>query len=204
MASDPIDELTQLLSRIPGLGKKSAGRMVYHLLKASPEYARRLGDSIATLKDRVVKCRVCGHYSESDVCPVCSDPHRDRKVLCVVEQDQDMVTVNSSREYNGLFHVMHGVLSPMDGVGPETLGLNVLVSRVEKEGIGEVIIATNPTPEGDTTALYVARLLKATGAKLTRLATGLPVGGDIEYADRLTISRSFRARVPLWEKETDA
>ncbi len=176
--------------------------MVYYLLKSSSEYARTLGERIQTLHARVVKCRICGHFSEAEICPICSDPQRDRKTICVVEQDQDLLSVYFSKEYLGLFHVMHGVLSPMDGIGPDALGLEQLRLRVENEEIEELIIATNPTTEGDTTALYIARSVKRNGLKLSRLATGLPVGGDIEYADRLTITRSFRARTPLFEEET--
>lgn len=194
---EPIQELSELLSRLPGLGRKSALRMVYHLLKTSPEFTRALGGAIGSLHERIRRCKVCGHYSGGEICPICADPGRDRRTICVVEHDQDLVSIESSQQYSGLFHVMHGALSPIDGIGPERLGLEQLRRRVRDEGIVEVIIATNPTPEGDTTALYIAKMLKETGVKVSRIATGLPVGGDIEYADRLTIRRSFHARAPI-------
>ena len=138
--------------------------------------------------------RVCGSYTEGDVCSVCSDPLRDRHLVCVVEQPQDVQTIEAVREYNGLFHVLGGVIAPLEGIGPEQLRLSELVSRIQEGEIKEVILATNPTVEGDTTALYVQRILKDKGVTVTRLASGLPVGGDLEYADRLTLARSFRGR----------
>lgn len=194
---NPIQELSDQLSRIPGLGKKSAVRMVYYLLKSPPEHSRRLGASLMELHDRIKRCKICGHYSGSEICPICSDPARDRRTICVVEHDQDLMTIENSGQYHGIFHVMHGVISPIDGVGPEKLGLDYLKQRVTREGIQELIIATNPTPEGDTTALYIVKIMEEVDVNITRIATGLPVGGDIEYADRLTIARSFNARQPI-------
>lgn len=199
---DPIQELAEALSRFPGLGKKSSLRLVYHLLRQPAETAQRLGRMFLDLHTRVLKCRICRHYSSAEICPICSDPSRDRKTICVVEQDQDLLAIEESRLYRGLYHVMHGLISPQDGIGADDLGLNFLRDRVEREGIEEVIVATNPTLEGDTTALYIARLLRGfENVKITRLATGLPVGGDLEYADRRTIGRSFQARLPLVDKE---
>lgn len=193
----PLDELIQSLSKIPGLGRKSAARMVFYLMRADASLSRRLGDQIATLKDRVLRCSECGNYTEQDPCPLCTDPTRDSQVLCVVEGIQDLMSLQATGEFRGLYQVLHGVLSPLDGVGPEELGLGRLERRVSARGVREVIVATNNTMEGDTTALYIARLLKPLGIKVTRLASGLPVGGDLEYADRQTVSRSLRGRIEL-------
>lgn len=192
-----LEELVTLLSRLPGIGKKSAARMAFHLLKADPSFAELLAERIATLRERVRFCSECGAYTEDDPCPVCSSPVRDRGVICVVEQAQDVLTLEASREYHGLYHVLGGLISPLDGVGPEALGLERLRERVARLGAKEVVLATNPTVEGDTTALYVKRELEGSGARVSRLATGIPVGGDLEYADRLTLARSLRGRTPL-------
>lgn len=190
----PLDALITNLSRLPGLGKKSAVRMAFHLLKADRAYLIELGRQISTLRDHIVRCAVCGNYTEVDPCEICSDPGRDRTTLCVVEQVQDLMNLHATGEYRGLFHVLHGVIAPLDGVGPAELGLDRLDRRVGNGEIREVILATNPTLEGDTTALYIHRLLGPRGVKITRLASGLPVGGDLEYADRLTIARALKAR----------
>ncbi len=192
-----LDLLIQNLTRLPGVGRKSASRIAYYLLKADAAYAETLAREIAELRERIKSCSVCGNYTEGDPCGICSDPRRDRSVICVVEQPQDIQTIDSTNEYHGLFHVLQGVLSPIDGVGPENLNIARLLSRVQREGAKEVIIATNPTVEGDTTALYLVKLLKETGVAVSRLASGLPVGGDLEYADRLTLARSLRGRTPL-------
>lgn len=197
-----LEELVGLLTRLPGIGRKSALRVAYYLLKTDRAYAEALAGRIAGIKDAVLFCSICGSYAETDPCPVCSSPSRDRSVVCVVEQPQDVVTIESSREYRGLYHVLGGLISPLDGVGPENLRIDSLVSRIRESSssglpIGEVVVATNPTVEGDTTALYLKRALEAEGVSVTRLATGIPVGGDLEYADRLTLARSFRGRVKL-------
>lgn len=189
-----LDDVIESLSRLPGIGKKSASRLAYHLLKCDHTYCERLAADILVLHERIKPCSACGAYSEGDLCPVCSDPGRDKGVLCVVEQPQDVQTIEAVREYTGLFHVLGGVIAPLEGIGPDQLRLSSLVSRVKEGGVREVILATNPTIEGDTTALYIQRILKDTGVTITRLASGLPVGGDLEYADRLTLSRSFRGR----------
>lgn len=192
-----LEDLVALLSRLPGIGKKSAYRMAFHILKLDGQFAALLAERITGLKDKVRFCSRCGAYTEEDPCPVCSSPSRDRSVLCVVEQPQDVLTIEASREYHGLYHVLGGLISPLDGVGPDALRLDRLVDRVRELGVREVILATNPTVEGDTTALYVKRMLDATGVRVSRLATGMPVGGDLEYADRLTLVRSFRGRTGL-------
>ncbi len=192
-----LDLLVQNLSRLPGIGRKSASRIAYYLLKADRSYLATVARQIAELPDRIRSCSVCGNYTEEDPCSVCADPRRDRTVLCVVEQPQDVQTIDATNEYHGLFHVLQGVLSPIDGMGPEKLNLAGLLERVRREGVREVIIATNPTVEGDTTGLYVVRLLKGSGVAVSRLASGLPVGGDLEYADRTTLARSLKGRTPL-------
>ncbi|MDR2661394.1 MAG: recombination mediator RecR [Treponema sp.] len=191
-----IDRLTALFSKLPGLGKKSAGRLVYHILDADPSYARALAEELLAFHQAVKRCSLCGSYTESDPCSVCADPSRE-PVLCVVERAQDVRVIEESREFRGRFHVLGGVIAPLEGVNPENLSIRELVVRVRREGISEVILAMNPTVEGDTTALYIQKILKDTGVEITRLASGLPVGGDLEYADRLTLSRSFRGRVRM-------
>jgi recombination protein RecR len=193
----PLDALIANLSRLPGLGKKSAVRMAFHLLKADRNYLAELGRQVATLRDHIVRCSVCGNYTEADPCEICSDPTRDLSTLCVVEQVQDLMNLQATGEYRGLYHVLHGVIAPLDGVGPAELGLDRLERRVVEGEVHEVILATNPTLEGDTTALYIHRLLSPSGVRLTRLASGLPVGGDLEYADRLTIARALKARAGM-------
>lgn len=192
-----LDLLINNLSRLPGIGRKSASRIAYYLLKADRSYVDTVAREIAELKDRIKGCSICGNYTEEDPCSICTDPRRDRTLLCVVEQSRDVATIESTNEFRGLYHVLMGVLSPIDGVGPENLNFAHLLHRVRNEGIEEVIIATNPTVEGDTTGLYVVKMLEGSNAKVSRLASGLPVGGDLEYADRLTLARSLKGRTPL-------
>jgi recombination protein RecR len=192
-----LDQLTESFSRLPGIGKKSASRISASLLKIDKVFLLRFADQLATLQDKIKACSVCGAWTETDPCPICSDMLRDRTVICVVEQPQDVATINNSHEYSGLFHVLGGVISPLEGLTPDKLRIQSLVERVKSEGIKEVILATNPTVEGDTTALYIQRVLADTGVAVSRLASGLPVGGDLEYADRLTLARSFRGRIRI-------
>lgn len=189
-----IDELTDSFSRLPGIGKKSAARLVNYILKADNLWVKRFASQIDHLQEIIKPCAICGSWTENDPCPICSDPLRDRSVICVVEQPQDVNTIDSSREFNGLFHVLGGVIAPLEGIGPSQLRIAGLVERVKSGTIKEVILATNPTVEGDTTAMYIQRILAPTGVKVTRLASGLPVGGDLEYIDKLTLARSFRGR----------
>lgn len=193
--SGALDELVAALSRLPGLGRKSAARIAFWLLKSDRSVAENLAARMLELKDRVRRCSACGRFTEEEPCAICSDPARDRGLICVVEQPQDVDTIEASREYAGLFHVLGGVIAPLEGIGPEQLSVGPLMERVRKLGVREVIVATNPTVEGDTTALYLQRLLKDSGVEVSRLASGLPVGGDLEYADRLTIARSLRGRI---------
>ena len=190
-----IEELTASFSRLPGIGKKSAARLAYFLLKTDSAFNQNFARQIASLQEKIKPCSVCGAWTENDPCPICSNSLRDRSVICVVEQPQDVQTIESFHEFTGLFHVLGGVIAPLDGIGPDQLAIASLIVRVNTGNVQEVIIATNPTVEGDTTALYLQKLLSAqTNAKVTRLASGLPVGGDLEYTDKLTLARSFRGR----------
>jgi recombination protein RecR len=192
-----IDRLVALLSRLPGLGKKSAGRLAYFILDADAGFARQLAEQLAALHRAIRRCSVCGSFTETDPCPVCTDPARDGGLICVVERAQDVRVIEESREFQGRFHVLGGLIAPLEGRNPGDLAIGPLLSRVRGGGVREVILALNPTVEGDTTALYLQKLLRDTGAEVSRLASGLPVGGDLEYADRLTLSRSFRGRVKV-------
>ncbi|MFA6508307.1 MAG: recombination mediator RecR [Treponemataceae bacterium] len=192
-----LDRLVASFSKLPGVGKKSAMRMAYYVLDADRSYARNLAEQLGVLHDAIHRCSVCGSYTESDPCPVCSDPTRDGSVICVVERPQDVRVIEDAGEYRGRFHVLGGTIAPLDGIGPDDLSIGPLLERVKKGGVAEVILATNPTVEGDTTALYLQKALRDTGVLISRLASGLPVGGDLEYADRLTLSRSFRGRTSL-------
>lgn len=192
-----LEELTESFSRLPGIGKKSAARIANSLLKSDRYFLERFALQLSTLQDKIKPCSLCGSWTEEDPCQICSDLTRDRSVICVVEQPQDAATIEASHEFHGLFHVLGGVISPLEGMTPDKLRIQQLLERVKKENVQEVILATNPTVEGDTTALYIQRVLSETGVALTRLASGLPVGGDLEYADRLTLARSFRGRTKI-------
>lgn len=193
-----IEELVESFSRLPGIGKKSAGRITNFLLKADRAYVERFGAQMISLQEKIHPCPVCGNWTEKDPCPICSDNLRDQSVICVVEQPQDVSTIESFHEFNGLFHVLGGVICPVEGIGPDELNIAPLVRRAKESGVQEIIIATNPTVDGDVTALYLQRILsQQVSAKITRLASGLPVGGDLEYADRLTFARSFRGRTEI-------
>ena len=191
-----LENLTKLLSRLPGVGPKSASRIAYSLINTSKDYNDLLAKSIAEIKDKVHPCSICGSYTETEICPVCSDSMRDRTQLCIVEQPQDVLSIQASGAYNGLFHVLGGAINPLNGIGPENLSFSKLLKRIDEGSFKEIIIATNPTEEGDTTALYIRHILKdKEDLSLTRLASGLPIGGDLEYADRTTLTRSFRGRI---------
>lgn len=189
-----LDRLIQNLARLPGIGHKSASRLAYFLLDADPGYTAALGRDIKELKEKIKNCSCCGNYTEADPCEICTDPGRNHNLLCVVEHPRDILAIESVHEYKGVYHVLMGALSPIDGIGPGELNIAKLLARAVKPGLDEMIIATNPTVEGDTTALYITEALKNRGLKITRLALGLPVGGDLEYTDRLTIARAFKGR----------
>jgi recombination protein RecR len=192
-----IDNMVALLSRLPGIGKKSAQRLAYYILEAPRSYAEALAVSISSLHDSIKRCSICGSFTETNPCPICMDKNRDTSLLCVVERSQDVRVIEESREYGGRFHVLGGLIAPLDGIGPDDLAINTLLSRVHEDKVSEVILALNPTVEGDTTSLYIQKLLKDMPISVTRLASGLPVGGDLEYADRLTLARSLRGRVSM-------
>ncbi len=192
-----LDEVTESFSRLPGIGRKSASRIANHLLRADPAFMQRFARQIASLQQRIRPCSVCGAWTETDPCPICVDATRDRGTICVVEQPQDVATIDGSHEYHGLFHVLGGVIAPLEGVGPDQLRIASLLERVKGGQVKEVILATNPTVEGDTTALYVQKVLENEHCEVTRLASGLPAGGDLEYTDKVTLARSFRNRMKL-------
>ncbi|MDR2783018.1 MAG: recombination mediator RecR [Treponema sp.] len=192
-----IDRLVALLSKLPGIGKKSASRLAYHILDADTSYAHGLAEQLASLHEAIKRCSVCGSWTETDPCPICVDITRDSRTICVVERAQDVRIIEESREFNGRFHVLGGLIAPLDGISPGDLTIGQLLARVRRNDVREVILAMNPTVEGDTTALYLQKLLKEEGVEVSRLASGLPVGGDLEYTDRLTLSRSFRGRVRM-------
>lgn len=190
-----IDDLTASFSRLPGIGKKSASRIVNHLLKADSMYVQNFSRQLGELQQKIKPCSVCGFWTETEICPICSNPLRDKNIICVVEQPQDVQTIESAGNFTGLYHVLGGVIAPLEGIGPDQLNIASLVNRIQTGEVKEIIIATNPTFEGDATAMYLQRLLNEhSDVKVTRLATGIPVGGDLEYADKLTLARSFRGR----------
>jgi recombination protein RecR len=190
-----LENLIVLLSRLPGIGKKSASRMAYSLLKGDESYNKVLGQSIAELKEKIHKCSQCGNYTEEELCSICSSKDRDELTLCVVEESQDIMMIESTGDYKGLYFVLHGVLSPLDGIGPTELGFDRLLDRISTLGVKELILATNPTLEGDSTALYIKHLLEGKEIEISRIASGLPVGGDMEYADKMSISRALKGRM---------
>lgn len=189
-----IDDLASELAKLPGIGRKTALRLTYHLLKQPPEQSRRLAHALETLSERVKPCSRCFNLTEADLCAICSDPRRDASVLCVVEEASDIGAIERAGEFRGLYHVLGGRLSPLDGVGPEHLHIDDLVDRVATTQPREVILATNPSLEGEATALYVQRQLASQHVTVSRIARGLPVGGDLEYADGVTIAQALAAR----------
>jgi recombination protein RecR len=195
----PIQDLVDELGRLPGVGPKSAQRIAFHLLKVSTEDALRLAKAIIEVKERTVLCEICFNVAMAAHCSICSDQRRDLSKVCVVEDPRDIVAVERTREFQGRYHVLGGALNPIEGVGPEQLRVRELLTRIDAEGITEVILCTNPNLEGDTTAMYLARLLKPLGLSVTRIASGLPVGGDLEYADEPTLGRALEGR-----REVDA
>jgi recombination protein RecR len=193
----PIQELVDELGRLPGIGPKSAQRIAFHLLEVSTEEALRLAGSIAEVKEKIRLCDLCFNVSEGQFCAICADTRRDRTVVCVVEDPRDVVAVERTREFHGTYHVLGGALNPIDGIGPEQLRIRDLLGRLEPQAIVEVIVCTNPNLEGEATAMYLARLLSPLGVKVTRIASGIPVGGDLEYADELTLGRALVGRLEM-------
>lgn len=189
-----VARLLEELERLPGVGPKSAQRIAFYLLKCDVEAARRLAEAITDVKDTIRFCERCFNFAEEDTCEICADPGRLASMVCVVEEPRDVVAIERTGEFRGTYHVLGGCLSPIDGVGPDELRAHELVTRVDTEDVEEVILATNPNVEGETTALYLARLLKPLGIRVTRIASGLPVGGDLEYADEVTLGRALEGR----------
>ncbi|MFV0315855.1 MAG: recombination mediator RecR [Microthrixaceae bacterium] len=189
-----VQDLIDAFAKLPGIGPKSAQRIAYHLLKSDPEDSRRLAAAVVAAKERVGFCARCFNLSETEVCPICSDERRDTHLLCVVEEPRDVIAVERTQEFNGRYHVLGGAINHLEGVGPDQLKIRELLSRVDAEGITEVIICTNPNLEGDATALYLGRVLGVPGLTVSRIASGLPVGGDLEYADELTLGRALEGR----------
>jgi recombination protein RecR len=189
-----LERLIGNLSRLPGLGRKSASRIAYYLLRTDEQLVRTLAEDLSQLRQTIRNCSICGTYTDIDPCGICTDAGRDRRSICVVEEPRDVLTLESIHEHRGLYHVLMGAISPIDGIGPDNLRIGALIDRVRKSGVEEVILATNPTVEGETTALYLVKALKDYGVKISRLAFGLPVGGDLEFADKQTLARSFKGR----------
>jgi len=190
----PVQDLIDELGRLPGIGPKSAQRIAFHLLKLSREDANRLARSIVQAKDKVSWCTLCFNLSEGPLCSICDDDRRDATVICVVEEPRDLVAVEKTQEFHGRYHVLGGAISPIEGIGPDQLRVKELLARLDSEPIAEIILCTNPNIEGETTAMYLARLLAHLQVKVTRIASGLPVGGDLEYADALTLGRALEGR----------
>jgi recombination protein RecR len=192
--AEPLARLIAEFKRLPGIGQKSAQRMAFHVMRSPREDAGRLTQAILDVKDKLGLCILCNNISDSETCQYCRDPNRDPKVICVVEEPHNIVGIESTRQFEGRYHVLHGALSPLRGIGPDSLKIKGLVERIGEGGIQEIIVATNPTVEGEATAVYLARLLKPLGVKVSRIAMGIPVGSDLEFADEVTISKAMEGR----------
>lgn len=192
--AEPLSRLIAEFKRLPGIGQKSAQRMAFHVLRAKREDAEHLAQAILDVKDKLGLCRVCNNITDGELCSYCSDTHRDDRVICVVEEPHNIIGIETTRGFSGRYHVLHGALSPLRGIGPESLKIKGLVERIGQGEIQEVIVATNPTVEGEATAVYLARLLKPLGVRVTRIAMGIPVGSDLEFADEVTLSKAMEGR----------
>lgn len=191
---DPLAKLVEQLQRLPGIGVKSAQRLAFHILKTPREDVERLADAMREVKDRVTYCSVCSNITDTDPCFFCTSADRDQRVICVVEEPENVTAVEKTRDFRGLYHVLMGALSPLHGVGPDDLKIKELLQRAARDGVEEVILATNPNVEGEATAIYLAKLLKPLGIKVTRIAMGVPVGSDLEYADEFTMHKAMEGR----------
>lgn len=196
--SEAVENAIDQLSRLPGIGRKSAQRLAFFLLKIPKEDVHELAESLIRLKDRVRRCSVCNNITEVDLCGICSNEKRDRKIICVVEEANDVLALERTGEYKGMYHILGGALSPLDGIGPDDLKIAEFMQRLNDD-VEEVILATNPNAEGEATAIYISKLVKPLGIKITRIARGIPVGADLEYADEITLSKALEGRVPLSE-----
>lgn len=192
--AEPLARLIQEFKRLPGVGQKSAQRMAFYVLRADREDAARLAQAVLDVKDKLGLCEVCNNISDTEMCPFCSDVSRDRTVICVVEEPHNILPIETTRQFSGMYHVLHGAISPLRGVGPDQLRIRSLLERLETGNVQEIILATNPTVEGEATAAYLSRLLKPLGVRVTRIAMGVPVGSDLEYADEVTMSKSLENR----------
>ena len=191
---ESIDRLVGELTKLPGIGEKTAQRLALHLIDAPKDDITALADALVAVKDKVHLCPVCFSITDKDTCDICSDPNRDRSVICVVEHTRDVYAIERTREYNGLYHVLHGVISPLEGVGPQDIRARELIKRLNDQAVKEVIMATNPTPEGEATAVYLSNLITPAGIQVTRLAKGIPIGADVEYTDEVTLIKAFEGR----------
>ena len=194
LKSPSLEKLIKALVRLPSIGQKTATRLAFYILKADRDEVQELGEAILEIKNKILRCSVCYNISESEICSICSDSGRDRSTLCIVEDSFDLLTIENSRGHKGVYHVLEGCLSPLDGIGPEQLRINELLKRISEGNINEIIIATNFNAEGEATAMYLTRLLKPLGIKISRIAYGIPIGGDLEYADEVTISKALDGR----------
>ena len=197
MAKNSIVPLTELIAqfeRLPGIGRKTAQRLAYSILEQPPERAEKFAEALVNARRKIHFCKVCQALTDMDACAICADTERDHSVICVVAEPKDVMAFERTREYNGTYHVLHGVISPLDGIGPEQLRIKELMARLSDSGVTEIIMATNPTVEGEATASYLSRMIKPLGIKVTRLAYGIPVGGDLEYADEYTLARALEGR----------
>ena len=190
----PLNRLINELAKLPGIGGKTAQRLAFHILSMDDKSAMELAEAISDAKRSMTYCSVCGNLTDTDPCAICADESRDKSVICVVESPKDVVAMEKIREYRGYYHVLHGAISPMDGIGPDDINLKSLIMRLQDEDVKELIIATNPNIEGEATAMYIARLIKPSGIKVTRIAHGIPVGGDLEYADEVTLLKAMEGR----------
>ena len=193
----PLARLIGELVKLPGIGPKTAQRLAFEIISWSPGEVKQLAEAIVEAKTLLRYCSVCFNLTEQDPCQICSNPNRERSSICVVEQPKDVIAMEKTREFRGLYHVLHGVISPMDGIGPNDIRIRELLSRLKDSGVAEVIVATDPDVEGDATAMYIARILKPMGLKVTRMASGLPVGGDLEYVDEVTLAKALQGRHEL-------
>ncbi len=190
----PLTELINQFERLPGIGKKTAQRLAYSILEQPPERAEKFAEALVNARKKIHFCKVCQAFTDLEVCEICDNPARDKTVICVVAEPKDVMAFERTREYNGLYHVLHGVISPLDGIGPDQLKIKELMARLSSNEIAEIIMATNPTVDGEATASYISRLVKPMGIKVTRLAYGIPVGSDLEYADEFTLARALSGR----------